>query len=158
LRDNGFRTFVVTGSDVAFMRSWTEAAYGVPPNQVVGSSALVEYRLDPDGPVLARSERIEFVDDGPGKPVGIWRFIGARPIFAAGNSDGDLQMLQWTTLQHEHPAFGMIVHHTDAEREWAYDRDSPVGHLDKALDEAPGRGWLVVDMKADWKVIYPFER
>jgi phosphoglycolate phosphatase-like HAD superfamily hydrolase len=156
LRANGFKTFVVTGSDIAFMRPWAEAAYGVPPEQVVGSSAVTAYRLDGDAPVIDRSGDIEFVDDGAGKPVGIHRFIGRRPVFAAGNSDGDLQMLQWTTLQ-DRPAFAMIVHHTDAAREWAYDRDSPVGHLAKALDEAPDRGWLVVDMKTDWARVYPFE-
>ena len=156
LRANGFKTFIVTGSDVAFMRPWTEAAYGVPPEQVVGSSAITSYALTGAAPVIDRSADIEFVDDGPGKPVGIDRFIGRRPIFAAGNSDGDLQMLQWTTLR-DGPALGLIVHHTDAAREWAYDRSSPVGHLAKALDEAPDRGWLVVDMKADWARIYPFD-
>jgi haloacid dehalogenase-like hydrolase len=156
LRLNRFKTFIVTGSDVAFMRPWTEAAYGVPPEQVVGSSAVTSFRLDGETPLIDRSGDIEFVDDGPGKPVGIHRFIGRRPVFAAGNSDGDLQMLQWTTMR-EGPAFALIVHHTDADREWAYDRDSPVGHLAKALDQAPDRGWLVVDMKADWARVYPFE-
>ncbi len=156
LRANGFKTFVVTGSDVAFLRPWTEAVYGVPPEQIVGSSAMTTWNLTGDVPVIDRTGDIEFVDDGPGKPVGIVRFIGRRPIFAAGNSDGDLQMLQWTTMRNS-PAFALIVHHTDGEREWAYDRNSPVGHLDKALDEAPSRGWLVVDMKADWGRIYPFD-
>jgi hypothetical protein len=156
LRTHDFKTFVVTGSDVAFLRPWTEAVYGVPPEQVVGSSAVTSFGLNDDAPAIDRSGEIAFVDDGPGKPVGIDRFIGRRPIFAAGNSDGDLQMLQWTTLR-DGPAFGLIVHHTDAAREWAYDRSSPVGHLAKALDEAPDRGWLVVDMKADWARMYPFD-
>jgi phosphoglycolate phosphatase-like HAD superfamily hydrolase len=156
LRANGFKTFIVTGSDVAFMRPWTEAAYGVPPEQVVGSSAVTSFRLDGATPVIDRSAAIEFVDDGPGKPVGIHRFIGRRPVFAAGNSDGDLQMLQWTTMR-EGPALALIVHHTDPRREWAYDRDSPVGRLAKALDQAPERGWIVVDMAADWNRVYPFE-
>jgi hypothetical protein len=156
LRDNDFKTYIVTGSDVAFLRPWTEAVYGVPPEQVVGSSAVTSFSLTGDSPAIDRSGDIAFVDDGPGKPVGIDRFIGRRPVFAAGNSDGDLQMLQWTTLQ-DRPAFGLIVHHTDAAREWAYDRDSPVGHLAKALDEAPGRGWLVVDMRTDWARVYPFD-
>lgn len=157
LRANDYQTFIVSGGGVEFMRPWTEGVYGIPPNQVVGSSGKTEFRLDGDTPTIQKLPAIEFVDDGPGKPVGINRFIGKRPIFAAGNSDGDLEMLQWTTLN-SGPRFGMIVHHTDAEREWAYDRDSHVGKLDKALDEAPKRGWTVVDMKDDWKVIYPFEK
>jgi len=158
LRANGFKTFIVSGGGVEFMRPWVEQAYGIPPEQVVGSSGIVTYELGPDDkPVLKKEAKIEFVDDGPGKPVGINRFIGRRPVFAAGNSDGDLQMLQWTTLN-EGPRFGLIVHHTDAEREWAYDRQSHIGKLDKALDEAPKRGWLVVDMKTGWKVIYPAEK
>jgi phosphoglycolate phosphatase-like HAD superfamily hydrolase len=158
LRANGFKTFIVSGGGVEFMRPWVEQAYGIPPEQVVGSSGVVTYELGSDDkPVLKKEPKIEFVDDGPGKPVGINRFIGRRPIFTVGNSDGDLQMLQWTTLN-DGPRFGLIVHHTDAEREWAYDRQSHVGKLDKALDEAPKRGWLVVDMKTDWKVIYPAEK
>jgi len=157
LRANDYQTFIVSGGGVEFMRPWTEGVYGIPPNQVVGSSGKTEFRLDGDTPTIQKLPAIEFVDDGPGKPVGINRFIGKRPVFAAGNSDGDLEMLQWTTLN-SGPRFGMIVHHTDAEREWAYDRDSHVGKLDKALDEAPKRGWTVVDMKDDWKVIYPFEK
>ncbi|SFU22424.1 Phosphoserine phosphatase [Mesorhizobium sp. YR577] len=158
LHANGFKTFIVSGGGVEFMRPWVEQAYGIPPGQVVGSSGVVTYELGPDDkPVLKKEAKIEFVDDGPGKPVGINRFIGRRPVFAAGNSDGDVQMLQWTTLNNG-PRFGLIVHHTDAEREWAYDRQSHIGKLDKALDEAPKRGWLVVDMKTDWKVIYPAEK
>ncbi|WP_216856416.1 HAD family phosphatase [Acidisphaera sp. S103] len=157
LRANGFKAFIVSGGGVEFMRPWVEKIYGIPPEQVVGSSGKVEYRLVGDKPELLKLSQIEFVDDGPGKPAGINRFIGRRPVFAAGNSDGDLQMLQWTTLN-DGPNFAMIVHHTDAAREWAYDRTSSIGKLDKALDEAPKRGWLVVDMKSDWKVIYPFQK
>jgi phosphoserine phosphatase len=155
LRANGFKTFIVSGGGIEFMRPWVEQAYGIPPEQVVGSSGVVTYELDAgDKPVLRKEAKIEFVDDGPGKPVGINRFIGRRPTFAAGNSDGDLQMLQWTTLN-EGPRFAMIIHHTDGEREFAYDRQSHIGKLDKALDEAGSRGWTVVDMKTDWKTIYP---
>lgn len=154
LRANGFKTFIVSGGGVEFMRPWAEKAYGIPPEQVIGSSGKTVYELNGDKPVINKLPAVEFVDDGPGKPVGINRFIGRRPIFAAGNSDGDLQMLQWTTLD-AGPRFALIVHHTDADREYAYDRHSAVGKLDKALDEAPRRGWLVVDMKNDWKTIYP---
>lgn len=157
LRANGYQTFIVSGGGVEFMRPWVEGVYGIPPQQVVGSSGKTEYKLDGDKPFILKLPEIEFVDDGPGKPVGINRFIGKRPVFAAGNSDGDLEMLQWTTLN-SGPRMGILIHHTDAKREWAYDRDSHVGKLDKALDEAPKRGWLVVDMKNDWKVIYPFEK
>jgi hypothetical protein len=157
LRANDYQTFIVSGGGIEFMRPWTEGVYGIPPNQVVGSSGKTEFKLDGDKVSILKLPAVEFVDDGPGKPVGINRFIGKRPVFAAGNSDGDLEMLQWTTLN-SGPRFGMIVHHTDATREWAYDRDSHIGRLDKALDEAPKRGWLVVDMKNDWKTIYPFEK
>jgi phosphoglycolate phosphatase-like HAD superfamily hydrolase len=154
LRANDFKTFIVSGGGVEFMRPWTEKAYGIPPEQVVGSSGKTAYKLVGDNPEIDKLPVVEFIDDGPGKAVGINRFIGRRPIFAAGNSDGDLEMLQWTTLN-SGARFGLIVHHTDAEREYAYDRQSSVGKLDKALDEAPRRGWLVVDMKNDWKTIYP---
>jgi phosphoglycolate phosphatase-like HAD superfamily hydrolase len=154
LRDNGFRTFIVSGGGIEFMRPWVQQVYGIPPEQVVGSSIKVEYEMRDEGPVLVRLPEIDFIDDKAGKPVGIHQFIGRRPVFAAGNSDGDLQMLQWTTGG-EGPSFGLIVRHTDAEREWAYDRDSHVGRLDKALDEAGARGWTVVDMKADWRQVYP---
>ncbi len=157
MRANGFRTFIVSGGGVEFMRPWAPAIYGIPPEQIVGSSGKTEFRLNGDRPEILKLPAIEFIDDGPGKPVGINRFIGRRPVFAAGNSDGDLEMLQWTTLDRG-PRFGLIVYHTDAAREWAYDRNSPVGRLDKALDQAPARGWTVVDMKADWAVIYPFEK
>ncbi|MHC1948705.1 haloacid dehalogenase-like hydrolase [Bradyrhizobium sp. UFLA06-06] len=155
LRANGFKTFVVSGGGVEFMRPWMEKVYGIPPEQVVGSSGVVKFQIAPDGkPVLMKQAKVEFIDDGPGKPVGINRFIGRRPIFAFGNSDGDLQMLQWTVAG-SGARFAGIVHHTDEVREYAYDRQSKVGKLDKALDEAAQRGWTVVDMKQDWKVVFP---
>lgn len=157
LRANGFKTFIVSGGGVEFIRVWAEAAYGIPPEQVIGSSGETRFALVDGLPVIEKLPGIAFVDDGPGKPVGISRYIGRRPVFAAGNSDGDLEMLQYTTIA-DGPRLGLIVHHTDAEREWAYDHPSPVGKLDRALAQAPERGWLVVDMQRDWRVIYPFER
>jgi phosphoglycolate phosphatase-like HAD superfamily hydrolase len=158
LRANGFKTFIVSGGGIEFMRPWAEKVYGIPPEQVVGSSGVVKFETGPDGkPVLMKEAKIEFIDDGPGKPVGINRFIGRRPILAFGNSDGDQQMLQWTAAGSGTRFMG-IVHHTDADREYAYDRNSPIGKLDKAWDEAVSRGWTVVDMKQDWKVIYPFQK
>jgi phosphoglycolate phosphatase-like HAD superfamily hydrolase len=157
LRANGFKTFIVSGGGIEFMRPWTEKIYGIPPEQVVGSSGVVKFEMGPDGkPVLMKLAKIEFVDDGPGKPVGINRFIGRRPIFAFGNSDGDQQMLEWTAAGSGARFMG-LVHHTDAVREYAYDRQSKVGKLDKALDEGRAKGWTIVDMKNDWKVIFPFE-
>ncbi len=136
------------------MRPWTEKVYGIPPEQVVGSSGEVKFQIGADGkPALMKLPKNEFVDDGPGKPVGINRFIGRRPIFAFGNSDGDLQMLQWT-MAGSGARFAGLVHHTDAEREYAYDRESKVGKLDKAWDEAKAKGWTVVDMKQDWKKVF----
>jgi phosphoglycolate phosphatase-like HAD superfamily hydrolase len=158
LRGNGFKTFIVSGGGVEFMRVFAEQTYGIPPEQVVGSSGVTKFELGTDGkPALVKQPKIEFIDDGPGKPVGINRFIGRRPLLAFGNSDGDQQMLQWTAAGNGARFVG-IVHHTDAEREWAYDRQSHVGKLDKAWDEATQRGWTVVDMKRDWKMIYPFEQ
>ncbi|TCL67151.1 HAD family hydrolase [Rhizobium sp. BK251] len=157
LRANGFKTYIVSGGGVEFMRPMTQRAYGIPPEQVVGSTIVTEYALVGDTPVLQRLPKIDFVNDGPGKPAAINKFIGRRPIFAAGNSDGDYEMLRWVTAG-DGPHFAMIVHHTDGEREYAYDRDSEFGRLDKALDEAGGRGWLVVDIKDDWKRIYAFEQ
>jgi phosphoglycolate phosphatase-like HAD superfamily hydrolase len=154
LRANGFKTFIVSGGGVEFMRAFAEKTYGIPPEQVVGSSGVVKFEMRDGTPVLIKEPKIEFVDDGPGKPVGINHFIGRQPILAFGNSDGDNQMLQWTAAG-DGPRFVGIVHHTDAEREWAYDRQSHVGKLDKALDEGMAKGWTIVDMKADWKVIYP---
>ena len=157
LRASGFKTYVVSGGGMEFMRPWVERVYGIPPEQVVGSSIRVKYEMRGDRPVLRRLPEIDFIDDKAGKPVGIHKFIGRRPLAAFGNSDGDLEMLQWTTAG-AGARFGLIVRHTDAEREWAYDRHSAVGRLDKVLDEAPRRGWVVVDMKQDWKVVYPFQK
>lgn len=157
LRANGFKTFIVSGGGVEFMRPWTQAVYGIPPEQVVGSSIKTEFQMRDGKPVLVRLPQVNFIDDKTGKPVGINQYIGRRPIIAFGNSDGDLQMLQWTTAA-AGPRLGVLVHHTDARREWAYDRKSSVGQLDKALDEASVQGWTVVDMKQDWKVIYPHDK
>jgi phosphoglycolate phosphatase-like HAD superfamily hydrolase len=156
LRANGFKTFIVSGGGIEFMRPWTQAVYGIPPEQVIGSSIKVQFEPRDGEPVLVRLPEIDFIDDKAGKPVGIHKFIGRRPVAAFGNSDGDLQMLQWTAAG-EGRRFMLLVHHTDAEREYAYDRASHIGKLDKALDEADRRGWTMVDMKRDWKVIYPFE-
>jgi phosphoglycolate phosphatase-like HAD superfamily hydrolase len=157
LRANGFKTYIVSGGGTEFMRPWVERAYGIPPEQVVGSRAKVKYEVRDGTPVLARLAEIDLVDDGPGKPVGIHQVIGRRPIMAFGNSDGDFQMLEWTTSA-KGPRFGLIVHHTDDKREWAYDRGSHIGKLERGLDEASKRGWILVDMKNDWKVIYPYEK
>jgi len=154
LRTNGFKTYIVSGGGVEFMRPWTEEVYGIPAEQVVGSSIKTGFELREGEPVLARLPEIDFIDDKEGKPVGIHKFIGRRPIAAFGNSDGDLQMLQWTEAG-EGGRLMLLVHHTDAEREWAYDRESHIGRLDKALDEATAKGWLIVDMKNEWKNIYP---
>lgn len=156
LRGNGFKTFIVSGGGIEFMRPWAEKVYGVPPEQVIGSSIKTKYALRNGKPALVRLPEVNFIDDKEGKPVGINQHIGRRPIAAFGNSDGDLQMLQWTTAG-EGARFALYVHHTDGEREWAYDRNSKVGRLDKGLDEARAKGWTVVDMKQDWKVIFPAE-
>ncbi|MFZ1428705.1 MAG: HAD family hydrolase [Geminicoccaceae bacterium] len=155
LRGHGFKTFIVSGGGIDFMRSWTEGAYGIPPEQVVGSSIKSAFELRDGRPVIVKLPELDFIDDGPGKPVGIHRFIGQRPIAAFGNSDGDLQMLQWTTMGTEARRFGLIVHHDDAKREYAYDRESHVGRLDKALDAAPVARWTVVSMKQDWRTMFP---
>jgi phosphoserine phosphatase len=152
LRANDFKTFIVSGGGIEFMRPWVEAVYGIPPEQVVGSSIVTNFELRDGKPVLVRQPKLNFIDDKEGKPVGINQHIGRRPIAAFGNSDGDLQMLQWTCLDRQ-PSFCLYVHHTDAEREWAYDRQSHVGQLDKGLDVAAENGWPVVDMKRDWKII-----
>jgi phosphoglycolate phosphatase-like HAD superfamily hydrolase len=157
LRANGFKTFIVSGGGVEFMRTFTQKVYGIPPEQVVGSTGQLKFELRDGKPALLKLPAIDLVDDGPGKPVGVQRFIGQRPIFAFGNSDGDLQMLQWTAAGAGARFMG-LVHHTDAQREWAYDRESHVGRLDKALDEAKSRNWSVVDMKQDWKRVFPFEK
>jgi hypothetical protein len=156
LRANGFKTYIVSGGGIEFMRPWVNTVYGVPPEQVIGSSIKVKYELRDGEPVLQRLAEIDFIDDKAGKPVGIHKFIGIRPVAAFGNSDGDLQMLQWTAAG-DGSRFMLLVHHTDAEREYAYDRKSHVGKLDQALDEAGRRGWTVVDMKREWKVVYPPE-
>ncbi|MEA2116083.1 MAG: HAD family hydrolase [Thermodesulfobacteriota bacterium] len=155
LRANDFKTFIVSGGGIEFMRPWVEGVYGIPPEQVVGSSIVSKFEMRDGKPVLIREAKLNFIDDKEGKPVGINQHIGRRPIFAFGNSDGDLQMLQWTTLAGEGKRFAGIVHHTDGEREFAYDRDSHMGRLDKALVEAKANGWTVVDMKKEWNVIYP---
>jgi phosphoserine phosphatase len=157
LRANGFKTFIVSGGGIEFMRPWAESVYGIPPEQVVGSSIKTRFEMRDGKPALVRLPELNFIDDKEGKPVGIQSHIGRRPIAAFGNSDGDLQMLQYTAAG-VGPRFCLYVHHTDAVREWAYDRQSKVGRLDKGLDEAKAKGWTVVDMKSDWKVIYPFER
>jgi phosphoserine phosphatase len=157
LRSNGYKTFIVSGGGVEFMRPWVERVYGIPPEQVVGSRIKVKYEVRGGAPVLTRLAEIDLNDDKAGKPVGIHQVIGRRPTIAFGNSDGDFEMLEWTTSA-KGPRLGVLVHHTDAEREWAYDRESPIGHLVRGLDEGPKRGWVIVDMKSDWKVIYPFQR
>jgi hypothetical protein len=157
LRANGFKTYITSGGGIEFMRPWTENVYGIPPEQIIGSNGKVKFELRDGQPVLVRLPEIDFIDDKAGKPVGIHKFIGRRPIAAFGNSDGDLQMLQWTAAG-PGARFCLIVHHTDAEREWAYDRQSSIGRLDKALDEAKQRGWTVLDMKRDWKRVFGFEK
>jgi len=154
LRANGFKTFIVSGGGIDFMRVFAEDVYGVPPEQVIGSSLKAKYEVRDGIPVILKIPELNFVDDKEGKPVGIYQHIGKRPIFAAGNSDGDFQMLEWTTSG-SGARFGMLVHHTDGEREWSYDRDSHIGKLSRGLDEAPKRGWVVVSMKDDWKKVYP---
>ncbi len=154
LRANGFKTFIVSGGGIEFMRPWVNEVYGVAPEQVIGSSIKTRFETRDGRPVLVRLPEINFIDDKEGKPVGINQHIGRRPIAAFGNSDGDLQMLQWTTAG-DGARLALYVHHTDGEREWAYDRKSAFGRLDKGLDEANAKGWTVVDMKKDWKVIYP---
>jgi phosphoserine phosphatase len=156
LRANNFKTFIVSGGGVEFMRPFTETIYGIPPEQVIGSSGATRFEVRNGKPVLIKLPTVEFIDDGPGKPAGINRFIGRQPIFAFGNSDGDRQMLEWTAAA-PGAHFAGLVHHTDGEREWAYDRQSKIGKLDKAFDEAAEKNWSVVDMKNDWKVIFNFQ-
>ncbi len=157
LRANGFKTYIVSGGGIEFMRPWVEKVYGIPPEQVVGSSIKTEFQNNDGKMALVRLPEIDFIDDKEGKPVGIQKFIGRRPLAAFGNSDGDWQMLQWTAAG-DGPRFMSLVHHTDDKREWAYDKDSHVGKLDKALTQAEEEGWTVADMKNDWKVIYPFQK
>lgn len=157
LRANGFKTYITSGGGIEFMRAFSQRVYGIPPEQVIGSSIKTKFEMRDGKPVLIRLPEVNFVDDKDGKPIGINQFIGRRPIAAFGNSDGDQQMLEWTTAG-SGLRFALIVHHTDAVREYSYDRQSSVGKLDKALDEATTRGWTVVDMKKDWKVIFPFQK
>jgi hypothetical protein len=154
LRANGFKTYIVSGGGVEFLRVISEELYGVPPEQVIGSSVQTRYELRNGVPVIVRLPTLDFIDDKAGKPVGIHKYIGKRPIAAFGNSDGDLQMLEWTTSA-PGARLGVLVHHDDAEREFAYDRHSHIGRLDRALDEAGPRGWTVVSMRRDWKQVYP---
>jgi phosphoserine phosphatase len=157
LRTNGFKTFIVSGGGIEFMRPLSERIYGIPPEQVVGSSIKTKFEVDKGKPSLVRQPTIDLIDDGPGKPVGINSHIGRRPIAAFGNSDGDFQMLQWATVPPTGKRFGMIVHHTDADREYAYDRKASFGKLDKALDAAGSNGWTLVSMKDDWKSVFNFQ-
>ena len=154
LRANGFKTYIVSGGGIEFLRPWTEQVYGIPPEQVIGSSIKTKFQIKDGVPELFRLPEVDFVNDKDGKPVGINQRIGRRPIAAFGNSDGDFEMLQWTTLPKDGRHFGLIVHHTDADREYAYDRKSPFGRLDVALDAADANGWIVVDMKRDWNRIF----
>jgi len=154
LRANGFKTFIVSGGGIEFMRAWAEEAYGIPPEQMVGSSIKTKYVVKNGKPMLVRQPALNFIDDKEGKPVGILQHIGRRPIAAFGNSDGDFQMLEWTTAG-PGARFGLIVRHDDAEREYAYDRQSHIGTLARGLDEGPKRGWTIVSMKNDWKQVYP---
>jgi len=156
LRGQGFRTFIVSGGGAEFMRVWADQVYGVPPDQVVGSTFKTKYEVRDGTPVIVRLPAVDFVDDLNGKPVGIQKFIGQRPVMAFGNSDGDFQMLQWTTSG-PGPRFGLLVHHTDPVREYAYDYPSAVGQLDVAFKAAPQAGWTVVSMKDDWGRIFPFD-
>jgi len=157
LRASGFKTFIVSGGGIEFMRPWAERVYGIPPEQVVGSSIQTKYEIRNGKPVLVRLPEVNFIDDKEGKPVGIQQHIGRRPVAAFGNSDGDLQMLQWTTAG-TGPRFALYVHHDDDAREWAYDRTSHIGKLDKGLDEARAKGWTIVSMKDDWKTVFPSAR
>jgi hypothetical protein len=155
LRANGFKNFIVSGGGADFMRVWVERVYGIPPEQVVGSTARTKYELRESGPVLIKTLDYLFVNDKQGKPVGIHQFIGRRPILCCGNSDGDQAMLQYTTINNPLPSFGLIIHHTDAEREYAYDAETKsTGKLVEALNEAPSRGWIVVDMQQDWNAVF----
>jgi phosphoglycolate phosphatase-like HAD superfamily hydrolase len=154
LRDEDFTTYIVSGGGIDFIRAFSEEAYGIPPWQVVGSEGTTNYEVTDGTPALMKEGGISFVDDKAGKPVGIMRHIGQRPIFAAGNSDGDFAMLEWTTAGGG-PRFGMLIHHTDGEREFAYDREGHIGVLNQGLDEADAHGWLVVSMKDDWRTIFP---
>lgn len=153
LRANGYKTFIVSGGGIDFMRPWAERVYGIPPEQVIGSSVKAKYEVIDGVPTVVKLAEMNFVDDKEGKPVAIHQHIGRRPTIAFGNSDGDFQMLEWTTAG-SGPRLGVYIHHTDAEREWAYDRDSHIGQLERGLDEGPDRGWILVDMKKDWRTVF----
>jgi hypothetical protein len=154
LRDQGFSTYIVSGGGIHFMRAMAEDVYGIPPEQVIGSAGKSSYQVIDGVPTIMKDPGIAFIDDKAGKPVAIDSKIGKRPIFVGGNSDGDFEMLEWSTAG-DGPRFGLIVHHTDGDREWAYDRDSKIGRLDRGLNEAASRGWLLVDMANDWKTVFP---
>jgi len=154
LRANGFKTFIVSGGGIEFIRPWAEKVYGIPPEQILGSSIKTEYEVRDGKPVIVRLPALTFVDDRAGKPIGIQQHIGRRPIFAAGNSDGDFEMLEWTTSG-QGPRCGLLVHHDDATREWAYDRESHIGKLNRGLDEGQQRGWHIISMKRDWARVFP---
>jgi len=156
LRNNDFKTFIVSGGGIEFMRPWIEEVYGIPRDQVIGSSIKTKFAINDGNPVIMQLPEIDFINDKEGKPLGINKFIGRKPVFASGNSDGDLQMLQWTASG-DGLRFMLYLHHTDSIREWAYDRKSHIGRLDKGLDEAKKEGWMIINMKEDWKVVYPFE-
>lgn len=156
LRANNFKTFIVSGGGIDFMRPWVEDVYGIPRDRIVGSSGKVKYDYNEGNPVVRKLPELDFIDDKEGKPEGIHKYIGRKPVFAAGNSDGDLQMLRWTDAN-ELKSFKLYIHHTDSVREWAYDRESHIGRFDEGLDEATAKGWSLADMKKDWKVIYPYE-
>ena len=156
LRDKGFKTYIVSGGGIHFMRVFAEEAYGIPPEQVIGSMLETSYKVDGGKPVIMKEPGIAFIDDKEGKPIAIDRIIGRRPILAFGNADADMQMIEYTKAG-KGRRLGLFVHHTDADREYAYDRDSHVGKLDKALDQADANGWIVVDMKNDWNRVFPFE-
>lgn len=156
MKSNDFKTFIVSGGGIEFMRPWVEGVYGIPKDQVIGSSIKTKYDYNDGNPVIRRLPELNFIDDKEGKPEGINQYIGKKPVFASGNSDGDLQMMRWAD-SNSYPSFQLYLHHTDADREWAYDRDSSIGRLDKGLDEAVEKGWTVIDMKNDWKTVFPFQ-
>jgi hypothetical protein len=156
LQNNDFKTFIVSGGGIEFMRVWVEDIYGIPRDQVIGSSIKTEFLIEDGKPSIKKLPELDFIDDKEGKPIGIHKFIGRKPVFCSGNSDGDLAMMQYTASG-EGKRFMLYLHHTDSVREWAYDRNSSVGRLDKGLDETLDKGWTVINMKEDWKVIYSFE-
>ncbi|MGI9530922.1 HAD family hydrolase [Lutimonas sp.] len=157
LRDNGFKTYIVSGGGVDFMRAFVTDIYGIPEEQILGSRIKTSFDYNNGAPVIHRLPELDFIDDKEGKPLNIQKIIGKKPVFSSGNSDGDLQMMQWTA-SNSYKSFMLYVHHTDSIREWSYDRNSHIGKLDKGLDQARRDGWTVIDMKSDWKIIYPFEK